>query len=107
MSIVEDLPFYLIVISNLVNIVLGLIYKAGFVDLMIRSIVITLISVLIGYIICIIGRQLNNTNKNIHKKSNTIDYSVPPSDDEMPKYDENFKEVNPADLHDKDYFTDS
>lgn len=104
-NIFEDLPFYLVILGVIGNLLLGIIFKIPFVIIMIRSIIVTILFSIIGYSIAFIYKEIKHSQiakDGVISNTQTIDYTIPPiSDDEFVKYneDEDFVETNPAELY--------
>lgn len=113
MNIAEDLPFYIVVVAVFLNVLLGILTRVDFTMLMIRSIVVTIVFSVFGFILSEVlksnkkkeGRERGKSNKGY---GSTIDIQVPPIDesellnyneDESSDNGEDFVEVNPAYLH--------
>jgi len=103
-TLIDDFPFYLLIFGVIGNLVIGIISKISFVNIMLRSIIVTILFSIIGYLISYVCKdfKISQINKN-DKVSNTqnIDLTIPPiSDEEFHKYneDDEFIEVNPAEL---------
>jgi hypothetical protein len=90
MKFLDDLPFYLVVFSVLINILLGIMLDTEIVTLILRE----------------AAKTIKKNNKGYTKENitgSTIDIKIPPADDEdMINYDsdvDEFQEINPAYLH--------
>ena len=105
MKSIETLTYILIVIGTLVNLVFGIIYNLDLIFLMKRSIVVTVLFLLFGYISSKVlsnTKNKNNSDFKIEKSKSSFQYDIPPITDEELKeisVDEDFQEINPAALY--------
>ncbi|MFZ5352055.1 MAG: hypothetical protein ACOZCL_04915 [Bacillota bacterium] len=113
MNFIDDLPFYLVVLCVLINILLGISAGTELTVLMIRSIVVTIILTALGLLLSSSLKDAREAfikakeekNKQI-KAASTIDIKIPPDSEEVlinytkNDYDDDeFQEINPAFLH--------
>ena len=120
MNVIDNMPIFIVVMAVIANIVLGIKDKVDFSSLMIRSMIVTIVFGVFGYLLCEtikksveysrIGmlspekRNEGETAESLKNKS-TLDIKVPPLDDkeiiDMNSADDSgFMEVNPANMKD-------
>lgn len=122
MNNIDNIPIFIIVTAVIANIVLGIRDRVDFSSLMIRSMIVTIIFGVLGYLLSeTIKKSIEysriarlspskskeaETAEALNNSKSTLDIKVPPLDDkeimDMDSTGDNgFMEVNPANM--KDY----
>lgn len=111
MRVLDELPLYIVSAAVLINLLFGMKTGVGFSTLMIRSIIVTIVFSITGYILSGLLRNAVHESRQNHEQNNrmkngsTIDIQVPPMDDEIlsnlsqQEDEDDFSEINPAYLH--------
>jgi len=108
MNLIKIIPYIIVIIGLIINLIVGLYFKSNFIVLMFKSIVLT-----IGLTTCsilisdILEKNYKAKAKNPlenKKQSSSFEAYIPPITDEefasLNKEDD-FQEINPADLYNK------
>mgnify|MGYP001146868311 CR=1 FL=1 len=105
MKLVEILIYILIVIGTCINIISGIVLKIDFIFVMVKNIILTALLLIIGFLLHKVLEYKNNFgSRNYRNKENipTFQYEIPSlTDEELNELnkEDDFKEVNPADLY--------
>jgi len=108
MNLIKIIPYIIVIIGLIINLIVGLYFKSNFIVLMFKSIVLT-----IGLTTCsilisdILEKNYKAKAKNPlenKKQSSSFEAYIPPmTNEELASLneDDDFQEINPADLYKK------
>ena len=106
MRLIDDIPFYAVIIGFLLNIFVGIVQQISFKNLMIRSIIVTLLFSVLGYLLSTVMKSVyinitTESGTDANENSSIIDIRLPPMDEhDLLSYDDDeFIEMNPANLN--------
>ncbi|WP_372994040.1 hypothetical protein [Lutispora sp.] len=108
MYMIKIIPYALVIIGLIINLIAGLYFNSNFIVLMLKSIVLTISLTTCGILISdtLKRNYMINVNKQMNEKKQSYNFEayIPPITDEefasLNKEDD-FQEINPADLYNK------